>query len=69
MDKPVSEILEGFCLPVFRDILIFKKRHKVIGIVKICFGCEKAVIVGSQANTIGFGQDGDFQKLKKLLDN
>jgi len=33
------------CTPVYRDILIFKRRHKVIGIAKICFGCYSYVML------------------------
>ena len=55
------------CIPVFRDIFIFKKNEKVVGKAKICFGCRLYYIEGSKENTADFGQCGDFEKLEKLL--
>ena len=55
------------CIYVYRDILIFKKDNKVIGTAKICFECMEKQINGTAANTENFGQDGDYEKLKKLL--
>ena len=58
---------ETACIPVFRDILIFKKNNKSIGIAKICFECEKSHIVGTNKNIENFGQCGDFSKLMNIL--
>lgn len=55
------------CEPVYRDILIFKKQSKVVGTAKLCFDCMKSDIKGTTANTDNFGEDGDFEKLKKIL--
>lgn len=55
------------CLYVYRDILIFKKMGKVIGTAKICFGCMANEIIGTNANTGNFGQEGDYNILEKLL--
>jgi hypothetical protein len=55
------------CAPFYRDILVFKKNKKVIGISKICFECNLHYTIGSKRNTQNLGQSGDFQKLQKLL--
>ena len=52
---------------VYRDILIFKKANKVIGIAKICFSCKANRIDGSSEYFRNFGESEDYQKLGKLL--
>jgi hypothetical protein len=68
-EKKHKEIIGYACDYVYRDILIFKFKSKTIGIAKICFGCDDNQIVGTKANTEEFGMDGDYEKLKKLLDS
>ncbi|MDQ0784234.1 hypothetical protein [Chryseobacterium sp. W4I1] len=67
IEKTVSENIEYACIPIYRDILIFKRQKKVIGIAKICFECNQKHIVGTNANTENFGQDGDYPKLLQIL--
>ena len=55
------------CIPVYRDIFIFKKGEKIIGKAKICFGCGQYSIEGTKLNMDNFGQCGDFQRLEKLI--
>ena len=69
IEKTVSQSLDYACPAVYRDILVFKKQNKTIGIAKICFECYKNQIVGTEANTENFGQDGDYEKLEKILKN
>ncbi len=66
-DRPHKEYNVKMCIPVFRDLLIFKWNNKTIGYARLCFNCDKDVIIGSKENTGGFGQSGDFDKLKELL--
>ena len=54
---------------IYRDILIFKMKNKVRGTAKICFSCLAHRIEGTTANTSDFGQDGDYDKLAKLLNH
>jgi hypothetical protein len=63
-EKPVDEILATSCMPVYRDILVFKKSDKIVGVAKICFDCWTHEIVGTASNTVGFGQNGDYDSLK-----
>jgi hypothetical protein len=62
-----GESLSTACDPVYRDVLIFKKRGQIIGTAKICFHCNYHVIAGASVNTDGFGQSGDYKKLYHLL--
>ena len=55
------------CTSVFRDILVFYKKNEVIGIAKICFGCNDYHIIGTTSNTSGFGQCGKYEELSKIL--
>ena len=55
------------CIPVYRDIFIFKKNEKIVGKAKVCFGCRLYSIEGTKLNTENFGQCGDFEKLEKLI--
>ncbi len=55
------------CEPVYRDILIFRRNQKTIGIARLCFQCEMSDIVGTDRNTTDFGQSGDFHRLRLLL--
>lgn len=58
---------EFSCIPIYRDILVFKDKNKTIGLAKICFECGQSRIVGTTSNTEEFGQSGDYGKLHKLL--
>lgn len=55
------------CMPNYRDILVFYKENKVIGIAKICFGCRQSYIIGTNKNTQDFGQCGGFEDLQLML--
>lgn len=67
MEKPVEEIVATACIYVYRDILIFKKADTIVGVAKVCFECMASHITGARANTEYFGQDGDYERLWKLL--
>ena len=43
------------CIAEYRDIFIFKKKEKTVGIAKICFKCGRYQIIGSKLDTNGFG--------------
>ncbi len=66
----VKEHEEGYaysCIPIFRDILVFRLAGKIQGIAKICFSCDQKRIVGTDKDFQYFGMSGDYQKLHKLL--
>jgi hypothetical protein len=66
-EKKHSEVYATACIYIYRDILIFKKKSKIIGIAKMCFGCDASVIVGTKCNTDEFGMSGDYEKLREIL--
>ena len=55
------------CIPIYNDLLIFKRKSRVVGIAKVCFTCSDSQILGTQLNTKNFGQGGDFKKLENIL--
>ncbi|MFC7775201.1 hypothetical protein [Flavobacterium sp. GCM10027622] len=61
------ELTTSGCIPIYRDIFIFKQKGKIIGVAKVCFECRMAHIVGSKQNWDYFGECGDYEKLKDLI--
>lgn len=57
----------SLCLPVYRDLLIFRKENIIEGIAKICFECDEIQIIGTTANTRNFRSNKGFSKLRKIL--
>lgn len=55
------------CVPEYRDIFIFKKNEKTVGIAKICFKCGRFQIIGSKIDTQYFGLGTEFDKLHKIV--
>ncbi|MGO4772761.1 hypothetical protein ACEN2I_13955 [Flavobacterium sp. W22_SRS_FK3] len=55
------------CVAEYRDIFIFKKKEKTIGIAKICFKCGRFQIIGSKLDTEGFGLWTELDKLKRIV--
>ncbi|MFT3793202.1 hypothetical protein [Flavobacterium sp.] len=55
------------CISVYRDVLVFRQKDKVVGVAKICFDCGTDEIVGSRYDTSTFGEGGDYEKLEALL--
>lgn len=67
IEKTPDEIYAYGCIPVFRDIFVFKKEGKVIGIVKICFACHQYRIIGTDVDTKDFGSENDYKILATIL--
>ena len=67
IEKTVNQSSAYACIAIYRDILVFKNKDKVIGIAKICFGCGNHRIIGTKVNYENFGQNGDYKKLEILL--
>lgn len=55
------------CAPVYRDILVFYKEEKIVGIAKICFECGKSDVLGAKKDASFFGHCGGYGKLYKIL--
>jgi hypothetical protein len=59
---------EGYaCVAEYRDIFIFKKKEKTVGIAKICFKCGRFQIIGSKLDVNGFGLWKELDKLKSIV--
>lgn len=54
--KKVADFEETTCIAEYRDIIIFKKNHKIVGVIKICFGCDQYLIIDSR------GQKQDYEE-------
>ena len=66
--EPIDKKVMTDCFPIYRDLLIFRNAKRVIKIVQLCFDCNKAHFVGPWENVGAFGQRGEYEKLKALLD-
>lgn len=55
------------CHSGFLDVLIFRKKTKIIGIAKINFECSTHQMIGERYNDSKFGQFGEYEELKKIL--
>ena len=66
-DKSHQEALYTNCIPWYSDILVFKKNNTITGVAKVNFKCMQHNIIGSMTNTEEFGQSGDYDSLKTLL--
>lgn len=65
--KPCNELTTTACMPIYSDVLVFKKEGKTVGIAKVCFRCRNAYLLGSKQNWDYFGEYGDYEKLEALL--
>lgn len=66
-EKDSSKDEGNSCIAEYRDIFLFKKEKKTIGIAKICFKCGRFQIVGSKLNTEEFGLWTELNKLKSIV--
>lgn len=66
-EKDSSPDSYASCAAEYRDIFIFKKKEKTIGIAKICFKCGRFQIIGSKLETNGFGLWSELDKLKSII--
>lgn len=55
------------CEPVYRNVYVFKTKGKVNGIAMLCYGWEKNIFIGTNADTNNFGAEGEYKKLEKLV--
>jgi hypothetical protein len=51
-----QEVYSSLCLPVLRDILIFRQDNRIVRFAKLCFSCDQSIIVGTARKTFLFGQ-------------
>ena len=54
--------------PIYKDFFIFKKEHKIIGLIKInSTGPFMHMVIGTKKDTRCFGQNGEINYLEKIL--
>lgn len=58
------EIGTSRCETTYRDILVFQKNNKIVGVVKICFGCKKYCSIGENLPDFNFEK---YKELEELL--
>ena len=67
VEKPEVDYTMCASERVFTEILVFKNRSRISGIVKFSYGCtHNFYFLGTKANTNTFGQDEEYNKLSKL---
>ncbi len=59
--------VSNICAPVYRDILVFKKKGKVTAYAKICLSCYKNYVVLEKNHFENFRIN--YEDLHKLLDS
>ncbi|MEY2924009.1 MAG: hypothetical protein RLZZ337_549 [Bacteroidota bacterium] len=56
------------CLPIYRDILVFRNKGEVVCIAKLCLECKRFYFIKKEDFDSGFfGQNGEWEILRKLL--
>jgi len=66
-ESPERESVAFACIPIYRDLLVFRKKGMITGVGKICFGCNRSKILGARINTNNFGQGKDYEILSIIL--
>ena len=67
VEKPTTEYSACASETVFSDLIVFRNKGKIAGIIKFSYGCNLGFhFIGTNANVSTFGQDGEFRKLMKL---
>lgn len=55
------------CVPKYREIFLFKRKEKTIGIAKICFKYGRYQIVESKSDVSRFELGEELEKLEKTV--
>lgn len=59
------EVGVSACETIFRDVLVFQKNNKIVGVVKICFDCGKYYSIGENLPDFNFEKYDELQELLK----
>lgn len=59
----------GFCVANYRDIFVFKKSEKIIGIAKICFSCNSSFFEGISKNGNSWNSHENFDSLLNITNH
>ncbi len=61
-----NELQDNGCIPMYRDIYVFKKNDQISGIAKVCFSCQIIDFTSNNYNWIRFGECDSYNRLKKI---
>lgn len=61
-----NEMAESACIPMYRDIYVFKKNNQITGIAKVCFECKIIYFICKDYSWQGFGECENLEKLQKI---
>jgi len=64
--KPTETFSISECIPVYRDIFVFRLDQEITGIIKLCFECEQSMFTPTDYDTMFFGEN-EFEELKEIL--
>lgn len=67
-DDTFTDTYTTACIPDYRNILILKKSNKIVGVLKICYGCEMYYLIGEdekkkQIEKIGGIANSELEKI------
>ena len=62
-----TQPIQPSCKTGYTDILVFRKKGKFMGSVKLNFECQRHQMVGQRYNDADFGQSGEYDELKKMI--
>ena len=61
-----NEMAESACIPMYRDIYVFKKNNQITGIAKVCFECKIIYFISDDYSWQRFGECENLEKLQKI---
>lgn len=62
-----NETIALACAPFYRDILIFRKSEKIVGIAKICFSCGQSLIINQTRELPPLDPDKNWREFSTIL--
>ncbi len=65
--REASQNISPSCQSDYKDILIFREKNTIVGMVKISFDCKRHQMIGERYNDSNFGKSGEYEELKKIL--
>ena len=66
-EKSNGQLIAMACIAIYRDILIFKKKAKIVGMSKVCLDCWEQQTYGTNENTLSIPKPESYKKLLKIL--
>lgn len=69
-DDTFTDVYTTACIPDYRNILILKKSNKIIGVLKICYGCQMYYLIGEDEKKKQIEKSGGIanSELEKIFD-